>query len=85
MAEHCTCGDFAGEDPFCREHGDRLGHWPVSNWGGGAHPEIELADCPKCGGWGEYDARCDMVTCQGEDCDFASRGPTSADKPEALQ
>lgn len=82
MAENCTCGDFVGEDPFCKEHGSRHGHWPVLTWSndeGG----IELADCPECDGEGEYDARADIVTCQNEDCGYASRGPMPADAPEA--
>jgi hypothetical protein len=51
-------------------------HWPVAAWRG---EEIELAACPQCGGEGDYDARADVVTCQG--CGWNRRGPTPDDGP----
>lgn len=55
-------------------------YWPVASWEEG---EIELAECPKCGGEGEYDARADIVTCQT--CGWNARGPKLEDKAEVSQ
>lgn len=54
-------------------------HWPVATWANG---EIRLDKCPKCGSWGEYDARADAVTCQNEDCGWHARGPNPEDNPD---